>query len=130
MIFFFWDAALIKKKKDIENRNINFIGNPEQRINEDPVRLLRAIRFHAKLEFNLGLTLGNIKKFIPLLDNIPYSRIFDEMMKFFLTGHAKKSIFVLKEYQLLDLFFPFLSNHSLDKNIWICFIKEMFNLGI
>ena len=103
-------------KKDIENRNINFIGNPEQRINEDPVRLLRAIRFHAKLQFNLGLTLGNIKKFIPLLDNIPYSRIFDEMMKFFLTGHAKKSIFVLKEYQLLDLFFPFLSNHSLDKN--------------
>ena len=103
-------------KKDIENRNINFIGNPEQRINEDPVRLLRAIRFHAKLEFNLGLTLVNIKKFIPLLDNIPYSRIFDEMMKFFLTGHAKKSIFVLKEYQLLDLFFPFLSNHSLDKN--------------
>lgn len=103
-------------KKDIENRNINFIGNPEQRINEDPVRLLRAIRFHAKLQFNLGLTLGNIKKFIPLLDNIPYSRIFDEMMKFFLTGHAKKSIFVLKKYQLLDLFFPFLSNHSLDKN--------------
>jgi poly(A) polymerase len=103
-------------KKDIENRNINFIGNPEQRINEDPVRLLRAIRFHAKLEFSLGLTLGNIKKLIPLLDNIPYSRIFDEMMKFFLTGHAKNSIFVLKEYQLLDLFFPFLSNHSLDKN--------------
>ena len=103
-------------KKDIENRNINFIGNPEQRINEDPVRLLRAIRFHAKLDFNLGLTLGDIKKFIPLLDNIPYSRIFDEMMKFFLTGHAKNSIFVLKEYQLLDLFFPFLSNHSLDKN--------------
>ena len=103
-------------KKDIENRNINFIGNPEQRIVEDPVRLLRAIRFHAKLDFNLGLTLGNIKKFIPLFDNIPYSRIFDEMMKFFLTGHAKKSIFVLKEYQLLDLFFPFLSNHSLDKN--------------
>ena len=103
-------------KKDIENRNINFIGNPEQRINEDPVRLLRAIRFHAKLEFNLGITLDKIKKFIPLLDNIPYSRIFDEMMKFFLTGHAKKSIFVLKEYQLLDLFFPFLSNHSLDKN--------------
>ena len=103
-------------KKDIENRNINFIGNPEQRINEDPVRLLRAIRFHAKLEFNLGITLGKIKKFIPLLDNIPYSRIFDEMMKFFLTGHAKKSIFVLKEYQLLDLFFPFLSDHSLDKN--------------
>ena len=103
-------------KKDIENRNINFIGNPEQRINEDPVRLLRAIRFHAKLEFSLGLTLGNIKKLIPLLDKIPYSRIFDEMMKFFLTGHAKKSIFVLKEYQLLDLFFPFLSNHSLDKN--------------
>ena len=103
-------------KKDIENRNINFIGNPEQRINEDPVRLLRAIRFHAKLEFNLGITLGKIKKLIPLLDNIPYSRIFDEMMKFFLTGHAKKSIFVLKKYQLLDLFFPFLSNHSLDKN--------------
>ena len=103
-------------KKDIEHRNINFIGNPEQRINEDPVRLLRAIRFHAKLEFNMGLTLGKIKKFIPLLDNIPYSRIFDEMMKFFLTGHAKKSIFVLKEYQLLDLFFPFLSNHTLDKN--------------
>ena len=103
-------------KKDIENRDINFIGNPEQRINEDPVRLLRAIRFHAKLEFNLGITLGKIKKFIPLLDNIPYSRIFDEMMKFFLTGHAKKSIFVLKEYQLLDLFFPFLSDHSLDKN--------------
>ena len=103
-------------KKDIENRNINFIGNPEQRINEDPVRLLRAIRFHAKLDFSLGLTLGNIKRLIPLLDNIPYSRIFDEMMKFFLTGHAKKSIFVLKEYQLLDLFFPFLSNHSLDKN--------------
>ena len=103
-------------KKDIENGSINFIGSPEQRINEDPVRLLRAIRFHAKLKFNLELTLGNIKKLIPLLDNIPYSRIFDEMMKFFLTGHAKKSIFVLKEYQLLDLFFPFLSNHSLDKN--------------
>ena len=52
-------------KKDIENGSINFIGSPEQRINEDPVRLLRAIRFHAKLKFNLELTLGNIKKLIP-----------------------------------------------------------------
>jgi poly(A) polymerase len=110
-------------KKDIENSQINFIGKKDQRLHEDPIRLLRAIRFHAKLDFNLCLTKKEIQAYIQLLQDIPYSRIFDEMMKFFLTGHAERSIKVLKQYELLDIFFPHLAQHSLEK-------KSLLMLGM
>lgn len=115
-------------KKDIENSQINFIGKKDKRLREDPIRLLRAIRFNAKLGFALCLTKKEIPTYIQLLDDIPYSRIFDEMMKFFLTGHAEKSIKVLKQYEILDIFFPHLAQHSLkEKSLLMLGMKNTDN---
>lgn len=115
-------------KKDIENSQINFIGKKDKRLREDPIRLLRAIRFNAKLGFALCLTKKEVPIYIQLLDDIPYSRIFDEMMKFFLTGHAEKSIKVLKQYEILDIFFPHLAQHSLkEKSLLMLGMKNTDN---
>lgn len=89
---------------DIDNKKIKFIGNPSERIKEDPARLLRAIRFHAKLKFILPVTETEILNFSSLIETIPSSRIFDEIMKFFLTGHAQNSLLVLKKLNLIDFF--------------------------
>jgi poly(A) polymerase len=101
---------------DIDNKKIKFIGNPSERIKEDPARLLRAIRFHAKLKFILPVTETEILNFSSLIETIPSSRIFDEIMKFFLTGHAQNSLLVLKKLNLIDFFFPHLEKHQFDKH--------------
>lgn len=108
---------------DIKKKNINFIGDPKKRIIEDPIRLLRAIRFHSKLNFSLPLTKLKIHSYLELVDKIPESRLFDEMMKFFLTGHASKSIKILKKFDLISIFFPHLKNHDLQS-------KSLLMLGM
>ncbi|RMX07236.1 polynucleotide adenylyltransferase PcnB [Allofranklinella schreckenbergeri] len=99
---------------DARQRTIRMIGNAETRYREDPVRMLRAIRFAAKLDA-LGFTLDSatarpIALLLPLLEDIPPSRMFDEMLKLLQTGHALASVAQLRAlglgrgvYPLLDL---------------------------
>lgn len=98
---------LVEGTADIEAKTIRLIGDPEKRFREDPVRMLRAIRFRAKLCFDIEpKTAKPIKKFGFLLGNIPPARLFEEVLKLFLSGHAEKSFDALMEYDLFGWLFP------------------------
>ncbi|MFT5420169.1 MAG: poly(A) polymerase [Candidatus Endobugula sp.] len=93
--------------EDIERRQLRMIGDPLTRYKEDPVRLLRAIRFAAKLGFRLeDNTAAPIKDNAQLLTHVPAARLFDEILKLFLNGSATASYSLLKDFQLLDALFP------------------------
>ncbi len=75
--------------RDIRGKVLRMIGDAETRYREDPVRMLRVTRFSAKLGFSIDpKTRAPIKKLASLLSNVPSSRLFDEMMKLLLSGHA------------------------------------------
>lgn len=74
---------------DIQAKKLRIIGDPTQRYREDPVRMLRAIRFASKLGLQIDdSTAQPISELAPLLQNVPVSRLFDEMLKLLLSGHA------------------------------------------
>ena len=74
---------------DLKARTLRMIGDPEKRYREDPVRMLRAVRFAAKLGFAIDeATREPIARLAPLLENVPSARLFDEMLKLLMSGHA------------------------------------------
>ena len=86
---------------DAKAKLLRMIGDPETRYREDPVRIIRAVRFAAKLGFTLEpKTLAPVKKSSALLANVPASRLFDEMIKLLQTGHSLASIAQLKKLGL------------------------------
>jgi len=95
--------------RDAKKKVLRMIGDPEARYREDPVRVIRAIRFAAKLGFEIEpKTRAPIKRMAALLDNVPPSRTFDEMIKLLQTGHALASIVELKKHGLHRGVFPVL----------------------
>lgn len=97
---------------DSQKRQIRMIGEPAARYREDPVRILRAIRFVAKLD-RLGFALEPrtaqpLKELQGLLADIPPSRMFDEMLKLLQTGHALASIAQLRKLHLEHGIYPLL----------------------
>jgi poly(A) polymerase len=93
--------------RDLEDRQIRIIGNAEQRYREDPVRMLRAIRFAAKLDFEIEAeTAEPIPELAYMLEAIPAARLFDEMLKLFMTGHALRTFTLLRKYEVLEYLFP------------------------
>ncbi|MDN3653468.1 polynucleotide adenylyltransferase PcnB [Thalassotalea ponticola] len=96
---------------DIKNRVIRLIGDAETRYREDPVRMLRAIRFATKLDMQIEpSTREPIKRLAPLMAHIPPARMFEEYMKLFLGGKAEQNFDMLAEYQLLEYFFPHIAS--------------------
>ena len=94
-------------KGDIKKKIVRLIGDPQKRFAEDPIRVLRALRFTAKLDMGIHHdTFKHIKPSMNLLETIPHSRLFDEILKFFLTGHAKKSLIIFREYNLTKKYLP------------------------
>jgi poly(A) polymerase len=92
---------------DLDRALIRLIGDPETRFREDPVRMIRAVRFAAKLNFNIDPdTSAPIRSLSHLLSNIPPARLFEEVLKLFMAGHAERTFVLLKEYQLLERLFP------------------------
>ena len=92
---------------DLKARLIRTIGDPRVRYREDPVRMLRALRFSAKLGFQLEPTSReSIYELGYLLADIPPARLFDECMKLFLSGHALSSFDFLRNYHLFRYLFP------------------------
>ena len=93
--------------QDLEKRRIRIIGDPEQRFREDPVRMLRVLRFAAKLGFTIDRdTAKAIPRCAKLLAEIPAARLFDEFLKLFLAGYAERTLELLLEYKLLQYLFP------------------------
>jgi poly(A) polymerase len=83
--------------RDLKKRTLRIIGDPRARYREDPVRMLRAVRLAAKLDFNIDAkTRTPIKEQAELLDNVPAARVFDEMLKLLLSGHASKCLHRLR----------------------------------
>ena len=98
---------LYNGQKDIENRIINFIGNAEERIIEDPLRVLRAFRFMSRLDFSLSEnTIEAIKKQKDLLKNIPEERITMEFSKLLLGENIKNTLTLMRDTGVLELIIP------------------------
>ena len=92
---------------DVQRRELRLIGDPETRYREDPVRLLRAARFAAKLGFTVHPdTYRPMATLAPLLAGVPAARLFDETLKLFLGGHAAASFKSLQEFDLFRILFP------------------------
>ena len=88
-------------------RQIRLIGDPETRYREDPVRMLRAIRFATKLDMEIHAdTKAPIKSLAPLMANIPPARLFEEFLKLFMSGKAVENFQQLRDYSLFQYFFP------------------------
>ena len=103
--FSLWDY--VGGMQDIAARRLKLIGDPEQRYREDPVRMLRAARFEAKLGFTLDpATEAPISELRHLLTQVPAARLFDETLKLFLTGHGERSLAVLRRRGLLAVLYP------------------------
>lgn len=98
---------LYNGQKDIENKVINFIGNAEERIIEDPLRVLRAFRFMSRLNFSLSEnTIEAIKKQKNLLKNIPEERITMEFSKLLLGKNIKNTLTLMKGTGVLEIIIP------------------------
>ncbi|MCD6047560.1 MAG: pcnB [Gammaproteobacteria bacterium] len=93
--------------QDLKHRIVRLIGEPEVRFREDPVRMLRAVRFAAKLGFELDPAISQaIPKMHALLDHISKARLFDEWVKILMSCHACKAFELLLQHGLLEDLLP------------------------
>ena len=97
---------------DSKARLLRMIGDPETRYREDPVRIVRVLRFAAKMGYKIeAKTEAPIRKMKSLLANVPSSRLFEEMIKLLQTGHSLASLEVIRKYGLDRKTFPILDAH-------------------
>jgi poly(A) polymerase len=113
--FSLWDY--VGGFEDIAARRLRLIGDPETRYREDPVRMLRAARFEAKLGFEIEpKTVEPLERLKNLLTHVPPARLFDETLKLFLSGHGARSLEVLRRHGLFEVLLPATSKY-LDKHV-------------
>jgi len=94
---------------DLRDKRLRLIGDPAQRFREDPVRMLRAVRFAAALNFEIDpATRKPISELADLLSNVPPARLFDEMLKLLLSGHATETVKRLRKEGLHHGLLPLL----------------------
>ncbi|NMR24377.1 polynucleotide adenylyltransferase PcnB [Pseudoalteromonas sp. NEC-BIFX-2020_015] len=113
----------------IKAKQIELIGDPQTRYREDPVRMLRAVRFATKLDMSIAPdTEKPLTELASLLDNIPSARLYEETLKLFLNGKAEANFLMLRKYGLFNALFPALDG-ILEQNpdgFEHAFIKQMF----
>jgi len=113
---------------DIQNKTLRMIGDPKTRYLEDPVRMLRAIRFAAKLDFSIEeATRQPILLLAENIQQVAAARLFEEVNKLFLNTHAARCFELSLEYNLFQYIFPKVFT-ALDQNpIYKLIIKEALN---
>jgi poly(A) polymerase len=125
--FSIWD--FVDGVSDVRARRLKLIGDPETRYREDPVRMLRAVRFAAKLDFSFeACTEQPIHDLAYLLDGVPPARLFDECLKLFLSGFGAKSFQLLQKYGLFEHLFPM--SAAAMKLPPYAYAQEMLELGL
>lgn len=93
--------------EDLAQGQLRLIGDPEERYREDPVRMLRAVRFAAKLGFNIAPECEQpLTRLGPLLQGVPAARLFEEVLKLFMAGSAVQTFEKLRHYNLFEHLFP------------------------
>lgn len=96
---------------DLKNRIVRMIGDPDTRYREDPIRMLRAMRFAAKLDAQIeAATLKPIAQLAPLVENVPASRLFDELLKLLTCGNAMACLRSLRDVDLHRAVLPLLDD--------------------
>jgi poly(A) polymerase len=94
---------------DLKKRLLRVIGDPETRFREDPIRMLRAVRLAAKLGLAIeSATRAPIRRLAPLLEHVPPARLYDEMLKLLMSGHASACVRQLREEGLSKGVLPLL----------------------
>jgi poly(A) polymerase len=125
--FSIWD--FVDGVRDIKERRLKLIGDPETRYREDPVRMLRAVRFAAKLDFSIdSATEVPITQLANLVDGVPPARLFDECLKLFLSGFGAKSFKLLEQYGLFEHLFP--QSAAAFAMAPYSYAKQMLELGL
>ena len=93
--------------EDVKRKRLVLIGDPAQRLREDPVRMLRAVRFAGKLGFTIDKSVADaMRGHTELLTNVPAARLFDEFLKLFQSGFAEVTFNLLREHKLFGELFP------------------------
>jgi poly(A) polymerase len=102
---------LVGGMADLKRRKLRMIGDPVQRFHEDPIRLLRAIRFAAKLNFKMEPQLDQAVRELPhLLSEVPGSRLLHEFEKLYFSGYAAVTFKVMEQYGYLKVTVPGLAS--------------------
>jgi len=108
--FSIWDY--VGGVEDVRARTIRLIGDPETRYREDAVRMLRAVRFEAKLGFEIHESArAPFATLAELLAHIPPARLLDEFQKLFLAGFGRRAFDLLREHGLFEPLFPATAAH-------------------
>ncbi|PDO85153.1 polynucleotide adenylyltransferase [Kosakonia pseudosacchari] len=102
--------------RDLEEGVIRLIGNPETRYREDPVRMLRAVRFAAKLNMRISEeTAEPIPRLATLINDVPPARLFEESLKLLQAGYGYETYRLLREYGLFQPLFPSITRYFTEK---------------
>ncbi len=102
--------------QDLEEGVIRLIGNPETRYREDPVRMLRAVRFAAKLHMRISPeTAEPIARLATLINDVPPARLFEESLKLLQAGNGLGTYQLLREYSLFQPLFPTITRYFTEK---------------
>jgi poly(A) polymerase len=111
--------------EDIASRTLRIIGDPATRFREDPVRMLRAARFIAKLDFALDpATAAPLAQLHALLREIPPARLFDEVLKLLMTGRALATYEALSRHHLFQHLFPDTAAAIHADSRWDAFVRQ------
>ncbi len=93
--------------EDLGSKLLRVVGDPAQRFQEDPVRMIRAIRFAAKLDFVIDpFAVAAIARCRQLIEGVAAARMFDEILKLLLAGKGEKTFALLEHHRIFELLFP------------------------
>lgn len=113
---------------DLHDGILRMIGDPETRYREDPVRMLRAARFAAKLNFTIAPeTEAPIESLANLIDSVSSARLFDEMLKLFQSGYGERTFYQLRRLGLYKHLFAqteWALTHSKDSEMYHAMIVQ------
>lgn len=113
--------------EDLKKRQIRILGNADQRYVEDPIRLIRAIRFAGKLGFNIDEnSCRALEKYKVLLSEVPSARLFEEVRKLFCSGTSYPSFQLLRKFELFPMLFPLSHQEMIHHDSALSFIVTAF----